>query len=165
MTQNILEKLFEHNNWANRKIIEAYYALSDEQLDAVPQSTTKGTIRQTLVHLVESQNSYMSLLTLTVDSRPDVMPSSAKLREIAGASGEKLLALVRNESSQFPTARLQTKDGYWVEPWVVMVQVINHATEHREQISSMLTALGVTPPDMDGWTIGEATQALRPIER
>ena len=25
------------------------------------------------------------------------------------------------------------------------------AAEHREQISSMLSALGVTPPDLDGW--------------
>ena len=41
-----------------------------------------------------------------------------------------------------------------------MVQIINHATEHREQICSMLTALGVTPPDLDGWDYGEATNAL-----
>jgi uncharacterized damage-inducible protein DinB len=59
--------------------------------------------------------------------------------------------------------QLQTRDGFFVEPWVIMVQVINHATEHREQISSMLSALGVTPPDLDGWTYGEATNALTPI--
>jgi uncharacterized damage-inducible protein DinB len=50
-----------------------------------------------------------------------------------------------------------------VEPWVVLVQIINHATEHREQISSMLSALGVTPPILDGWAYGEATNALIPI--
>ncbi len=44
-----------------------------------------------------------------------------------------------------------------------MVQAINHATEHREQIKSMFSALGVTPPDIDGWTYGEATNALIPI--
>jgi len=49
-----------------------------------------------------------------------------------------------------------------VEPWVVMVQAINHATEHREQISSMLSALGVTPPELDGWAYGEATHGLIP---
>jgi uncharacterized damage-inducible protein DinB len=41
-----------------------------------------------------------------------------------------------------------------------MVQAINHATEHREQIKSMLTALGVAPPDVDGWSHGVATGAL-----
>ena len=45
-----------------------------------------------------------------------------------------------------------------MEPWVVMVVVINHATEHREQISSMLSALGVTPPNLDGWSYGEVTK-------
>jgi uncharacterized damage-inducible protein DinB len=78
-------------------------------------------------------------------------------------SGDGLLALVRDESGKLPKTRLQTRDGYYVEPWVVMVQIINHATEHREQISSMLTALGVTPPDMDGWSYGEAANALIPI--
>ena len=43
-----------------------------------------------------------------------------------------------------------------------MVQVINHATEHREQIKSMLSALGVTPPSIDGWDFGDATGALAP---
>ena len=50
-----------------------------------------------------------------------------------------------------------------MEPWVVMVQAINHATEHREQIKSMLSALGVTPPDIDGWSYAEVTKALVPI--
>ena len=70
---------------------------------------------------------------------------------------------MRDASNTFPHRRLQTTDGYFVEPWVVLVQVINHATEHREQIKSMLSALGVTPPDIDGWDYGEATKALLPI--
>lgn len=35
--------------------------------------------------------------------------------------------------------------------WVIIVQAINPATEHREQIKSMLSTLGVTPPRIDGW--------------
>jgi uncharacterized damage-inducible protein DinB len=76
-------------------------------------------------------------------------------------SGEGLLALARGEKPL--DSRLQTTDGFLVEPWVVMLQVINHATEHREQIKSMLSAQGVTPPDIDGWAYGEATKALVPI--
>ena len=77
-------------------------------------------------------------------------------------SGEGLLALAEGEQKPFE-ARLKTKDGFHTEPWVVMLQVINHATEHREQIKSMLSALGVNPPDIDGWDYGESTQALVPI--
>ena len=85
------------------------------------------------------------------------------MQESVRISGEGLLALVRDESGKFPKTRLQTTDGYFVEPWVVMVQAINHATEHREQIKSMLSSLGVTPPDIDGWDYAEAKNALTPI--
>jgi uncharacterized damage-inducible protein DinB len=163
MTENILEKLFEHNNWANLQIIQACSALSDEQLDAEPHSATRGSIRVTLTHLVSSQQGYLSLLTLPVEARPRVRPAFTELQETARLSGEGLLALARDWSTKPLETRLQTRDGYLVEPWVVMVQAINHATEHREQIKSMLSALGVTPPDIDGWSYGEVTNALIPM--
>ena len=164
MAEIFLVKLFEHNNWANQMIIEACSVLSDLQLDAEPHSATRGTIRRTLLHLVHSQLGYLSLLTLPVDERPDVAPTFAELKESAQISGEGLLALARGEQKPFES-RLTTKDGYHTEPWVVMLQVINHATEHREQIKSMLSALGVTPPNMDGWDYGEATNALIPVSK
>ena len=162
MTENFLEKLFEHNNWANAKIIQACAALSDEQLDAEPPSATKGSIRLTLLHLVNSQHNYLRTLTLPLEARliaPTV--AFAELQESANQSGAGLLALARGEQQPL-TPHLQTKDGYLVEPWVLMVQIINHATEHREQIKSMLTFLGITPPDIDGWDYGDATGALVP---
>lgn len=162
MTEHFLAKLFEHNNWANEKIIQACYALRDEQLDAEPHSVTKGTIRRTMLHLVHSQLGYLSLLTKPVGERSDVAPTFAELQDSARRSGQGLLALARGEQKPFDT-RLTTKDGFYTEPWVVMLQVINHATEHREQIKSMLSALGVTPPDIDGWDYAEAMNALVPI--
>ena len=164
MTQEFLVKLFEHNNWANRKIVEACYALSNDQLDTEPHSATKGTIRRTVLHLVHSQKGYLSLLTMPVGERTDVAPTFEELLDSVNASGQGLLALARGEGVSLDS-RLQTKDGFYTEPWVVMLQVINHATEHREQIKSMLSALGVTPPDIDGWDYGEATNALIPISQ
>jgi uncharacterized damage-inducible protein DinB len=164
MTEHFLVKLFEHNNWANSQIIQACSALSDAQLDAEPMSTTKGSIRRTVVHLVNSQHGYLSLLTLPIEARRAISPAFAELQQAADISGAGLLALAR-EASNYPKTQLQTTDGYFVEPWVVMVQIINHATEHREQISSMLSALGVTPPNLDGWSYGEVTNALIPITK
>ena len=165
MTENILAKLFEHNNWANLQIIHACSALSDEQLDAQPQTVTKGSIRRTLVHLVSSQQSYLRTLTLPLEARLDA-PSVAfdELQKSVRMSGEALLALARDES-KLPNTQLQTRDGYFVEPWVLMVQIVNHAAEHREQICSMLSSQGVTPPDLDGWSYGETANALIPISK
>jgi uncharacterized damage-inducible protein DinB len=165
MTENLLEKLYEHNNWANRQIIQICSALSDEQLDTEPQSATAGSIRLTLFHLVNAQQGYLSLLTLPVEARHNVPPTFAELQKAASSSGEGLLALARADPSKYLKTRLRTMDGYFVEPWVVIVQVINHATEHREQIKSMLSALGVTPPNIDGWDYGQATNTLVPISK
>jgi len=163
MNDNFLVKLFEHNNWANLQIVQVCSALSDAQLDSEPQSVTKGSIRKTLLHLVTSQRGYLALLTLPVEAKPNTPLAFAELQESVIKSGAGLLALVRDEPVKPLKTQLRTTDGYFVEPWVVMVQVINHATEHREQIKSMLSALGITPPDIDGWTHGEATNALIPI--
>ena len=165
MSGHFLVKLFEHNNWANVQIIQACSALSDEQLDAEPQSATMGSIRRTLLHLVTSQRGYLSLLTLPVEARRAISPAFAELQQAASISGDGLVALAKDEPINHLKTQLQTTDGYFVEPWVVIIQVINHATEHREQICSMLSALGVAPPVLDGWAYGEATNALIPITK
>jgi uncharacterized damage-inducible protein DinB len=161
MTKDALTGLFEHNNWANRQIIQTCSALSDEQLDAEPHSATMGSIRETLLHLVRSQQGYLSVLTVAPDQRKETDVSFDTLDQSANNSGEGLLALVRGDSQPLEPP-LRTRNDYRVEPWVVLVQVINHATEHREQIKSMLSALGVTPPDIDGWTYGASSNALTP---
>ncbi len=160
LVENILVKLFEHNHWSNLQIIQACAALSDAQLDAEPRSATKGSIRRTLIHLVASQQGYHALLTIPVDERVKEIPSFNQLMESVTRSGEGLLALARDASGKSMTSQPQSTDGYLMEPWVVMVQAINHATEHREQIKSMLSALGVTPPGISGWDYGEVTDAL-----
>lgn len=162
MSESVFVKLLEHNNWANNQIIQACHGLSNEQLDAEPQSATMGSIRRTLIHLVAAQQGYLSLLTLPVEARSRVQIQFSELGESARRSGEGLLALVREMSDEYLEAQLHTTDGYLVEPWVVLVQVINHATEHREQIKNMLSALGLTPPEIDGWDYGFSTKALIP---
>jgi uncharacterized damage-inducible protein DinB len=165
MSEIFLARLFEHNNWANQKIMETCLNLTDEQLDAAPQSATEGNIRSTLSHLVSAQSGYLRLLTLPLEERRDrVAIEFADLEKTLKGSGERLLELAK-DGSKLPETRLQTRDEHYVEPWVIMVQIINHATEHREQIKSMLTALGATPPSIDGWDYGEVTNALIPISK
>jgi hypothetical protein len=130
MNATPLEKLFEHNHWANLKTLMACAALSDEQLDAAPLSATKGTIRITLTHLIASQQGYLELLTLPVEQRRPRGPVPYDTLEAsARASGEALLALVGNLPEHFFEKRLQTTDGYSVEPWVVLVQAGRHPAQ------------------------------------
>ena len=133
MDTTILERIFEHNNWANALIIQACSTLDDEQLDAEPSSATKGTIRQTLAHLVNSEHNYLSDL---VDPQArfnwQAPPSITELRQVALTTGEKFLTLVKDASNPSLQTQVYTDDGYTIEPWVIVLQAINHATEHRE---------------------------------
>jgi uncharacterized damage-inducible protein DinB len=162
MDTDCLARIFEHNIWANQAIIQACVGLADDQLDAQPAQSTFGTIRETLRHLVASQAGYLQLLMEHVESSKRVELPLAGFEASAQQSGEGLLALAQHDAALLSMPRLRTTEDWLVEPWVVMLQAINHATEHREQIKSMLSALGVTPPSIDGWDFGEATGAARP---
>jgi uncharacterized damage-inducible protein DinB len=149
-------KIFEHNNWANRRLIEACSALGDEQLDA-PQPPSEWSIRETLLHLVDCQRDYLWLLTAPPEEGERAPLSFDGLQDSAAASGEALLALARDDDAE--PARIRSDDGWVIEPWVVLLQVVNHANDHRRQICGMLRAIGVTPPHLDGWNFGAAEGA------
>ncbi len=163
MTENILARLVEHNNWANSQIFDACETLKVEQLDFQPQSSVRGTIRETLQHLVLSQEDYTSML-ISFNHPPEREPllTLPELREVADKSGQQLLSLVQDSSNKLLQAQIHISDCYTVEPWVIIVQVINHATEHREQIKSIMSVLGVEPPRIDGWKYGRSKNALIP---
>jgi len=40
---------------------------------------------------------------------------------------------------------------WWMPVPLFLVQAINHGTEHRSQVATILTQLGIEPPDMAGW--------------
>jgi uncharacterized damage-inducible protein DinB len=105
------------------------------------------------------------MLTLPVEERIELKAPDVTFDEIEKAaiySGEAFITLARDTSRIFNEMQIQQPDGYVVEPWAIIVQAINHADEHREQIKSMLTALGVTPPRIDGWKYARVTEALTP---
>jgi uncharacterized damage-inducible protein DinB len=64
----------------------------------------------------------------------------------AGVDGDALLTRVRSDGS---TAE--------VRAGVLIAQTLHHSNVHREQISAVLTGLGLTPPDVSGWAYGRAT--------
>ncbi len=58
MSTDTLTTLFSHNLWANVRILEHCAELTNEQLDATI-SGAFGSIRDTLQHIVTSEQSYL----------------------------------------------------------------------------------------------------------
>jgi len=45
-----------------------------------------------------------------------------------------------------------------------LAQVVHHGTDHRSQVCTALTSFGLTPPEIDLWSFGEATGRTRPVD-
>jgi uncharacterized damage-inducible protein DinB len=160
MSETLIQ-LFTHNAWANQRLFDACDGLSDAQLDATVAGTF-GTIRDTLMHIVGAQERFTAALA---DSGPlgksrehGAFPGIAELRDGARTSGEALVELARLAARAQPGATVTTAwrgEDYTLPVWLLLVQAINHATEHRTQVAAILTQLGIEPPGMDGWTYHE----------
>lgn len=154
----LVEDLFRQNEWANLRLIAACRALTDAQLDAATVGAF-GTIRQTLTHLVGGEATYVHRLGGTPArrfARDEPWPGFGALEAVVRDAATGLIE--RAGASLAPIAF----EGESTDPEVILVQALNHGTEHRGQVCTILTSLGVEPPALDGWTWGEATGRIRP---
>lgn len=157
MSESLVE-LFRHNAWANQRLFAACEGLSDAQLDATLVGTF-GTIRDTLMHLVGAQERYVTALSeagpVSVFREREPFPGVAALRDIARTSSEALVVLAAQAQSGATATTAWRDEAYTLPVWLLLLQAINHATEHRAQVAAILTQQGIDPPSMDGWTYHE----------
>jgi uncharacterized damage-inducible protein DinB len=152
---SILVKLFEHNRWANLRAVDACAGLSDAHLDATVPGTA-GTVRATLMHIAGAEQRYIGRLTgrQPAHGERDGWPGAERLRQALDESGRALIDLA---ASADPDAILTTEyqgRSHQIPAATVYVQAINHATEHRSQIATILTQQGLAAPDFSGWAWG-----------
>ena len=109
-------------------------------------------------HLVGSDAWY--LFTLTGD-RTDLIDADhmgvAELRaaiEVNGAAWSRLLG--QDLDPDTVLGEVDDDDGYRKDATigVRLAQALHHGTDHRSQVCTALTALGVTPPAIDAWDFG-----------
>jgi uncharacterized damage-inducible protein DinB len=156
----ILTDFFEHNTWANLRLLDACAGLTEAQLGAAVPGTF-GQLGATLVHLVAAEESYAARLTEA--ERPDrswtegPFPGVAALRERARRCGEALVAAAAREKAGRILRGTWCGEPYALPASTILIQAINHATEHRAQVATILSQIGIEPPAMDGWTYGDET--------
>jgi uncharacterized damage-inducible protein DinB len=154
-----LVEFFKHHLWANLRLLDLCAGLSDEYLEAsVPG--TYGRVRDTLIHLLASEEGYITALTGQPPEQPlrqlEGFPGFEELRRRTQQNGEALITIA---GQLYPEQILQ---GVWrgkpyTMPAVIpLLQAINHATEHRAHIVTILSQQGITPPILDAWTYNEA---------
>ena len=161
-----LAALFAHNAWANLKLLDFCAGLSAEQLAATAVGGY-GTIRATLLHLVQAEARYAARVTGQTPNPPpdEPYPSAEVLRQTVRAAGAELLAgaLAARSDTRVIQRRARVVEEYKLAD--LMAQAITHAAEHRIQVAACITALGLEPPDMAGWAWMEERGALKVTEQ
>jgi uncharacterized damage-inducible protein DinB len=153
---DLLVEFFRHNTMMNRRLMEACRQLPPEQLGAMATGTY-GSIGGTLVHIANSQVGYAARVLDT--ERPerlpeDPFPGFEALAE-RFAQGDAQLEEAAMQASQDRKVQVTGDDPpgtWWMPVSLFLLQAVNHGTEHRSQVATILTQLGVEPPEMDGWT-------------
>ena len=158
MTRHPLEDAFRHNAWATVRLIDACAALTPEQL-ATDIPGTYGSIHRTLHHLVDSDTWYLSFFRDEVIVQMDGdLARLSELRAAIEANGVLWLEVLADAPD--PDRQIEDLDGdtrYLAPVGVRLAQVVQHGTDHRSQVCTALTLLGVEPPDIAVWAYGDAT--------
>ena len=163
---SMVTTLFGHNAWANGKLLDFCAGLSAEQLDATAPGGF-GSIRDTLQHMVGSEVSYVELVNGKLPAQPvplDQFSGFAALQDAVRWTGDELLQLALAARADTPILERDEQRLFEYPRAGLLIQAINHATEHRTQIAAILTQLGLEPPDMSGWKYMEEHGELRELD-
>jgi len=150
-----IEQFFEYNRWANERVLAAASRLTAEQFTK-DLSNSFPSIRDTLVHMVWAE--WIWLMRWRGESPkiifdPADFPTIARLkekwREIEIGQVDFIDTLAE-ESLAIVIAYFNTKGEEWKYPLGHMMQhVVNHASYHRGQITTMLRQLGAEAMSTD----------------
>jgi uncharacterized damage-inducible protein DinB len=172
MTQNseqgdasVLTTLFEHNLWANLKLLDFCERLNDEQLDATAIGGF-GSIRDTLLHIVGAEVSYVERVNGKLPPAwpsGDQFPGFDALKGAVRWAGAELLELALSARSDTVVRQRPPRQLIEYKLASLMIQAVSHSTEHRTQIATIITQLEMGPPDMSGWKYMEEIGELQDL--
>ncbi len=156
MSRSPLEDAFGHHVWATLRLIDACLELDPDQLQtSVPG--TYGSILETMRHLVGADVSYLFVTSgertaLTDTDRMDL----AGLRAEMATHGPAWSSVVARDLDPDTVLERRREDGSETHAplGIRLAQALHHGTDHRSQICTALTTLGVEPPTIDAWDFG-----------
>jgi uncharacterized damage-inducible protein DinB len=173
MTSPLLADAFGHHVWATIRVLDACAALDDAQLaTAVPG--TYGSIIDTVRHLVGGDVFYLDVLRGGEPERFNEAASDIPtLRAVMEAHDPVWQRLVTGDPDPTTVVVEYEDSGYETHAplGIRLAQALYHGTDHRSQVCTALTTLGIEPPPIEPWDFArrdgrmfttESTGAMRP---
>ncbi len=151
--ESILVELIRYNNWANAQVLAACQKLTADQLAAAAPGTY-GTISDTLGHILRAEADYVRRLTGDRSQPPFKWEDRLALADLSAFASQVAGALL-DAIQRIPPTHIvhEEEDGNTMDyqARVLFIQVINHGIEHRTNITTILSGLGLRAPEVDGW--------------
>jgi uncharacterized damage-inducible protein DinB len=160
MSMSLLEAAFEHHVWATIRLIDVCLGLTSEQLETVVPGT-RGPIHETLRHIVAGDAEDLFILTGEPAHRVDADGMSLEDARTAIERNGSAWAtyLARSLDPDEMVGEVDDDDGYERAAPIGfrLAATLDHGSDHRSQVSTALTTLGVEPPKTDVYDFGVAT--------
>lgn len=155
VTPELLRLLFQYNQWADRRIVDACAALSNEQFTRDLGSSFR-SVRDTLVHLYGAEWVWNERIegrspTSLVSGAgfPDLASVRSKLEEMDNFYIEYVTRLTPQDLEHVIHYKSFTGEEFSNPLWQTLHQLTNHASYHRGQITTLLRQLGAKPVTTD----------------
>jgi uncharacterized damage-inducible protein DinB len=161
--------LYNYHRWANERLLDQAAKLTPEQLHA-PNDGGFGSVHNTLVHLMETDFFWSGLIwpgkaigidwvpfEFNPDDYDDVAAIRARWADITtgmfafidkltpkGENSLERIIVWQSDVWQSDAATLRRRTL-----WISMLDLANHATQHRSEIAMALSRFGYSPGEMD----------------
>ena len=160
----LLNDAFAHHNWATLELMDACSSALDEHQLRTGTIGVYGSIIETLRHLVGSDCSY-----LRVTSGQEHEAFDSEMADLAALRGEMAAhasawadLLTRDlDPDEWLVRRRPDGSETHATVGIRLAQALHHGTDHRSQVCTILTNLGVEPPQIDVWDYGLTHQRTR----
>jgi len=151
MTIDELRLLFDYHYWARDRILNAVEPLSPDQV-ARDMGNSFRSIRDTLAHIYAADWAWYSrwignspTALLPADMFPDIAAIRAAWIELEANVRTLLAGLDDQGVNRIHEYRLLNGQPGSTVFWQMAQHVVNHATYHRGQVTTMLRQLGADP--------------------
>ncbi len=166
MNGALLRDAFGHHVWATLTLLDACARLTPAQL-ATTVPGTYGSIIDTLRHLVAADSSYLDLLSdgRVSDLKDEESADVAALQAAMVANGPVWAWLLEQDlDPELVVVRHRDDGSESHAPLTIrLAQVVHHGTDHRSQVCTALTDLGLTPPEIDAWDYARTSGRIREV--
>lgn len=155
LTPEQIRLLFQYNQWADQRILDACAALTNDQFTRDLGSSFR-SVRDTLAHLYGAEWIWNERIHGRSPSAhplgnafPDLAAARAKLEEMDRYYLDYVSKLTPQDLERVFHYKTATGQEFSNPLWQTLHQLSNHATYHRGQVTTLLRQLGAKAVSTD----------------